>query len=120
MNYDVNRTWENIKGNIKISAKESLGFHEFKQNKPWFNEECLGFLDQRKQAKMQWIQDPSQSNADNLNNETCEVSGHFRNKKKAYLRAKMRNLKLTIRSKTLGTCIGASVTLIRGTSLDVI
>ena len=31
-------------------------------------EECLGILDQRKQAKMQWIQDPSQSNADNLNN----------------------------------------------------
>ena len=32
----------------------------------------------------------------------------------------MRNLKLTIRSKTLGTCRGALVTLRRGTSLDVI
>ena len=32
----------------------------------------------------------------------------------------MRNLKLTIRSKTLGTCVGASVTLRRVTSLDVI
>jgi len=56
---DVNRTWENIKENIQTSVKESLGLHEFKQNKPWFDEECLGFLDQRKQAKMQWIQDPS-------------------------------------------------------------
>jgi len=28
-----------------------------KQHKPWFDEECLGFLDQRKQAKMQWVQD---------------------------------------------------------------
>jgi len=52
---DVNRTWENIKENIQISVKESLGLHEFKQNKPWFDDECLGFLDQMKWAKMQWI-----------------------------------------------------------------
>ena len=44
---DVNRTWENIKENIKTSAKESLGVHKWKQHKPWFDEECLGFLDQR-------------------------------------------------------------------------
>jgi len=50
---DVKRTWENIKENIQTSAKESLGLHEFKQNKPWFDEECLGILDQRKRAKMQ-------------------------------------------------------------------
>jgi len=86
---DVDRTWENIKENIKTSAKENLGLHELKQNKPWFDEECLGFLDQRKWAKMQWIQDPSQSNVDNLNNVRREVRRHFRNKKKAYLRAKI-------------------------------
>jgi hypothetical protein len=44
----VNRTWENSKENIQTSVKESLGLHELKQNKPWFDEECLGFLDQRK------------------------------------------------------------------------
>jgi len=49
---DVNRAWENIKENIKTSAKESLGLHEWKQHKPWFDKECLGFLDQRKQAKI--------------------------------------------------------------------
>ena len=86
---DVNRTWENIKENILTSAKESLGLHELKQNKPWFDEECLHFLDQRKRAKMQWIQDLSQSNADILNNVRREVSRHFRNKKKAYLRPKI-------------------------------
>jgi hypothetical protein len=48
---DVNRSWETIKENIKASVKESLGLHEIKQNKPWFDQECLGFLDQRKQAK---------------------------------------------------------------------
>jgi hypothetical protein len=57
---DVNRLWENIKENIITSAKSSLGLYELKQNKPRFDKECLGFLDQRKQAKMQWIQDPSQ------------------------------------------------------------
>ena len=34
------------------------------------------------------IQDPSQSNADNLNNVRQDASRHFRNKKKAYLRGK--------------------------------
>ena len=77
----VDRTWENIKENIKTSAKESPGLHKLKQNKPWFDEECLGFLDQRKWAIMQWIQDPSQSNVDNLNNVRHEVSRHFRGKK---------------------------------------
>ena len=66
--------------------------HEFKQNKPWFDEECLGFLDQRKRAKKQLIQDTSQSNVDNLNNVKREVSRHFRNKTKAYLRAKIEEL----------------------------
>ena len=89
---DVNRTWENIKENIQTSAKESLGLHKLKQNKPWFDEECLGFLDQRKQAKMQWIQDPRQSNADILNNVRREVSRCFKDKKKAYLRAKIEEL----------------------------
>ena len=63
---DVNRARENIKENIKTSAKESLGLHKLKRHKPWFDKECLGFLDQRKQAKMQWIQDASRSNVDNL------------------------------------------------------
>jgi len=39
-----------------------------KQPKPLFDEKCLHFLDQRKQGEMQWVQDPSQSKADNLNN----------------------------------------------------
>ena len=90
----VNRNWENIKENIQTSAKESLGLDEFKQNKPWFDEECLRFLDQRKRAKIQWIQDASQSNVDNLNEVRREVSRHFRNKKEAYLRAKIEELEL--------------------------
>ena len=41
---------------------------------------------------MQWIQDPSQSKVDNLNSVRREVSRHFMNKKKAYLRAKIEEL----------------------------
>ena len=66
--------------------------HEIRQHKPWFDEECLGILDQRKQANMHWIQDPSQSNEDNLNNVRRDASRHFRKKKKAYLRAKIEEL----------------------------
>jgi len=61
-------------------------------NKPCFDEECLGILDQRKRAKMQCIQDRRQSNVGILNNVRCEVSRHFRNNKKAYLRAKIEGL----------------------------
>jgi len=38
---------------------------------------------------MQWVQEPSQSNADNLNNVRCDASRHFRNKKNAFLQAKI-------------------------------
>jgi len=37
---------------------------------------------------MQWAQDPSYSNADNLNSVSHEGSKQFRNKNKIYLRAK--------------------------------
>jgi hypothetical protein len=50
---DINRAWENIEENFKNSVKKSLGPYELKQHKPWFDEEFLRFLDQRKQVKMQ-------------------------------------------------------------------
>ena len=77
---DINRGWENIKENIKASATESLGMHEMKQHKPWFDEECLGILDQRKQAKIQWLQDANQSNVHNLNNARRAASRHEKRK----------------------------------------
>jgi hypothetical protein len=53
---DINRAWETIIEIIKVSAKKSLGYRESKKHKPWFNEECSKLLDQRKQAKLQWLQ----------------------------------------------------------------
>ena len=67
---DIQRAWENIKENIKTAAKENLVLHKLKPHKPWFDKECLDFLGRRKQAKMQCVQDPSQSNVDN---EQCKT-----------------------------------------------
>ena len=52
---DINRAWENIKGNIRISAIESLGLYELKHHKLWFDDECVRFLDER----TQWLQVPN-------------------------------------------------------------
>jgi hypothetical protein len=55
--------------NINISAKENLSYFELKKQKPWFDDGCSELLDQRKQVNLQWLQDPSEINGDNLNNE---------------------------------------------------
>ena len=80
----VNSSCENIKQNIKTSAKGSLGLHEWKKHNTWFDKECVDFLDQRKQTKMQWIQDPSRSNVDNMKNVRRNVSRYFRNKRRHF------------------------------------
>jgi len=36
---------------VQTPAKESLGMHEWKQHKPWFDEECLGFFGSKEEAK---------------------------------------------------------------------
>ena len=59
------------------------------------------FLDQRKQAKIQWMQDQSQSNIENLNNVRRDASRHFRNKKKAYLKAKTEELETNSKIKNV-------------------
>jgi hypothetical protein len=52
---NINRAWEMIRENIKISAKENLGYYGLKEHKQWFDEGCSKLLDQRKQAKLQWL-----------------------------------------------------------------
>jgi hypothetical protein len=78
---EINSAWETIRENIKISAKESLGYYELRKHIPWFDEGCSKLLDQRKQAKLPGLQDPSEVNWVNLNNVRREASRHIRNKK---------------------------------------
>jgi hypothetical protein len=58
-NGDINRVWDTIREDTKISAKDCLNHCELKHHKPWFNEECSKLVDQRKQAKLHWLQNPS-------------------------------------------------------------
>jgi hypothetical protein len=81
-NEDINRAWETIRENIRILAKESIGLCEWKSYKPWFDEECLELVNRRKQAKLQWLQDPSVVNEDNLHNVRREASKTFQEQEK--------------------------------------
>jgi hypothetical protein len=53
-----------------------------------FDEECSKLLHQRKQAKLQWLQNPLQTNADTVNNIRREISTIFRNTKREYMKQK--------------------------------
>jgi hypothetical protein len=79
---DINRAWEIVSKKMKISAKKSLGCYELKKHKPLFEERCSKLLDQRKQAKEQWLQDPSEINCDNMSDIKRETNRHFGNKKR--------------------------------------
>jgi hypothetical protein len=76
---EINSAWETIRENIKISAKRV----------------------QWEQAKLQWLQDPSEINGDNLNNIRSEASRYFRNKKREYLKDKMIELGMNSRNKNI-------------------
>jgi hypothetical protein len=97
---EINTAWETIRENINISAKESQGYYELK-HKPWFDEGCPKLLDQRKQGKLHWLQEPSEITGDNLNNVRCEGSVHFGNKKREYLKAKINEPETISKNKTI-------------------
>jgi hypothetical protein len=58
-------------------------------------------VNQRKWAKLKWLQDPSEVNEDNLSNVRREASRHFRNKKREYLRDKINEIELNSKNKNI-------------------
>jgi arginine utilization protein RocB len=98
---DINRAWDNIRENIKISAQESLAYCESMHRRPWFDEECSQLSDRRKQAKLQWLQEPSEANEDNMSDIRREASRHFRNKKREYLKNKINELESNSKNKNI-------------------
>jgi hypothetical protein len=54
--------------------------------KPWFDEECSKLVDRRTQAKLQWLQDPSEVNGNNLSDIRREASRHFRIEIREYVK----------------------------------
>jgi hypothetical protein len=82
-----------------------------KHHKPWFDGECLHFVDKRKPVKLLWLQDPNQSIVYNLNSVRRDASRHFRNEKEEYWKAKIDEIETNSKIKKCQTCIGASVIL---------
>jgi len=105
---DIKRAWKNVKKDIKILGKESLCLCVLKQHKPWFDEEYVRCLNQRKQNKTQWLQNPNQSRVDNITNVTREALRNFRNKKKDNLEPKINELETNVKNKSIRYCIGTS------------
>jgi hypothetical protein len=83
------------------TAKENLGYQKLKHNKPWFDDECSKLIEQRKQAQLQLLKNPSQINGDELKNLRSETSGPFRNKKREYLKDKINELESNIKNKNI-------------------
>jgi hypothetical protein len=96
---DVNSAWKTIRENIKISAEESQSYYKMKKYKSCFDNGCSKLLYQRKQAKLQWLQNPSEINGDNQNNARCEASRHLRNKKGEYLKDYIKGLPTNSKNK---------------------
>jgi hypothetical protein len=104
--FDIKNAWESIRENIKTSAKDNLGYHRLKHNKPWFDDECSKLIHQRIQAKLQWLKNPSQINGDNLQNLRRETSRTFRNKKREYLKNKIKELETGNKQNIKDLCRG--------------
>jgi len=82
------------------------------------DEECPFFLDQRNQAKMQWVHDPNHSKVDKLHYSRHAASRHFRNKKKEHMEATIDEHGTNSKITNIRDCTGTSLTLRRVTSLE--
>jgi hypothetical protein len=93
--------WDNIRENTEISAQESPGYCELKHRKPWFDEEHSKLFERKKLDKLQWLQDPSKVNEDNLSNAQQETNRHFRNKKREYLQDRINELESNSKNRNI-------------------
>jgi hypothetical protein len=84
-----------------LLSLESLGYYELKQHKPWFDEGCSRLSDQRKQAKLQWLRDPSQINGNRLNNVRREDRRDIRNKNREHLKDNISELATNSKNKNI-------------------
>jgi hypothetical protein len=59
-------------------------------------------LIEESRAKLQWVQDPSEVNEDNVSNVRREASRHSRNKKREYLKDKINDIELNSKNRNIG------------------
>jgi hypothetical protein len=96
---NINRAWEAVGGNTTNSAEDSLGHYKLKNHKPWSKE----LIHKRKQAKLQWLPDPSEISENNLRNIKNGASSHFMDKNIS--KTELISLQIKLRTRTLETCI---------------
>jgi hypothetical protein len=60
-----------------------------KKHKPWFDQACSKLVDQRKHAKLQCLQDPSEINGDNIKIVRRNANRYFKNKTRRNLKDKI-------------------------------
>jgi hypothetical protein len=58
-------------------------------------------VDRRKQAKLQWLQEPSEANEGNLSDIRREASRYFRNKIREYLKDKINEIESNSKNKDI-------------------
>jgi hypothetical protein len=87
-----------------------MGLCESKSYKPWFDKECLKLVHRRKYSgcrficsskEVQWLQDTSIVNEDNLLNVKREAGRYFRNKIREYLKGKITDIELSSKNKNI-------------------
>jgi hypothetical protein len=54
----------------------NLGYYELERHKPCLEEDCSELFVEKKQAKVHWVQNPSEMNVDNMSNARRETSGN--------------------------------------------
>jgi hypothetical protein len=90
----------------------------------WIKESCITFvhcyISIQKQVKIQCLQDPNQSNVDNLSSVRREAVRHFRKKRGKNRKLILINLEHTVRTRISEMCVGAFETLRRVISLELI
>jgi hypothetical protein len=97
---EIASAWKMIGTNVEISAKEIKKFYKLKKHKLCFDEGCSKLLDQRNQLNF-----CGEINGDNRNSVRREASGHFRNKKREYLKDRINELVTNSKNKKSETCI---------------
>jgi uncharacterized protein YaaR (DUF327 family) len=58
-------------------------------------------LDHKKQARLRWLQKPSEIRGDNLSDARLEDGRHFRKKKREYLKTKINEIARINKSKSI-------------------
>jgi hypothetical protein len=115
----INSAWNMIEKISTIQPNTSQGFYALKKHKPWLDERFLELLDQRKQAKLQWLQEPVEIDGDNMNGVRHDANRYFWNKKREYLKDKINEFAKNGNNKNIRDLYRGTRNLRGATNLEI-